>query len=263
MRTIFLIAATAACLVPASSALAGTTALVDRLAIDRDGKPYFADSFTTSGPPLNAPSLADGTPVEYQAGGKLGHGAEGGGKLRLNADEGAYNPTPDGQGRRTVFVRLLTNGDNAKDTAGLKRAVAFEARALFDFVAPEKPIDGYGLRLTNLGAPDETPQIVNLFLFRDQAGRLVLRLLEQNFQAHVQNIVVDAPFAAQPGQQVELRLTHPAAGSPDIVASYQLFSGGQPAGEPVEVGTSSILFEKRNWARPELFIFEKADKPGG
>jgi len=55
MRTTLLIAAAALSVVSASGAVAGTTALVDRLTIIRDGKPYFEDAFASAGPPLNAP----------------------------------------------------------------------------------------------------------------------------------------------------------------------------------------------------------------
>jgi hypothetical protein len=243
----------------AAIARADTTAAIDRLIVIRAGKLLFEDAFTGKLPPPAAPAFANGQAAAYFINGTIKPGSMANGKLTLTAADGVFGQLPGGEGRRNLAVRLLTNTD-PNNPGGLKAGVTFAVSGRFDLVLPDKPVAGYGIRLTD-ASPAGAAHIMQLFVRRDEKDRSTVRLQELNFATGLQNAIADVPIEAHAGQQILLTLARPKLTDSSVAASFQVIEKGAPAGRAVMVGTAPKLFDPNTWTRCEFFVFEAAETP--
>jgi len=241
-------------------AAASTIALISRFAITRDDQPYFEDTFSGAQASVLAPRLADGQRTEYAVIGFIPDGSAASGRLALSSANGSLSSTADRRGRRQTGVRLMTDADPRNARAGLKRGFTFSMSGLFDFVTPGGPVEGYGIRFADISDGRQAAHVANLFVFKNEAGALVVRFLHQDFAGGKQHVLEDAPIEPGAGEQILLELSHGDPKSDEVTARYQFWKNGAPAGGPILLRGAAPIFQggDGNWTRAGFFAFEQA-----
>lgn len=189
------------CLGWSASAAAGTVAVISRFAITRDGQPFFEDTFSGEHASLATPRAVGGLSTEYVVVGAIPDGSAVNGKLSMNSADGSPSATADGRGRRQTGARLMTNSDPQNTSAGLKRVHTFSLSALFDFVVPGGPVEGYGIRVGDGDGSRKPAHVVSLFVFRNATNGLVVRFLHQDFEAGKQYVIEEPAIDPGAGDQ--------------------------------------------------------------
>ncbi|HUM16650.1 MAG TPA: hypothetical protein VL086_13230 [Candidatus Nitrosotalea sp.] len=243
---------------------AATTAFISRFTITRDGQPFFDDTFSGESASLATPRLAGGEPTAYFVVGSIPDGSVVHGRLSVRSANGALSATADGEPRRQAGARLLTNNDPKNARAGLKSGFIFSMSALFEFVVPGGPVEGYGIRFGDFGSGHKPAHVIHLFVYRNEADGLVIRYLLQDFAAGTKTIVEDVPVSPAAGDQIRLTLSRASLQTSDVTAQYQFLKDGTPASAPLSVGTGVPIFSRgeNTWTRAEFFVFEQAPAPG-
>lgn len=233
------------------------TVQVDDFVVAKGINPgWFVDSFSDGLPPPNNPMGSLTPPFSYQVSGTVG--PENGGRLTL--DQSGAIPTFNavGQPRLLQQVMLVTNLSNTTNPSdpdynkGLKKWHDFSVSALFDYSTPAAG-DSYGIRLVDW-TPGVGNQDDNLMLAVLNFGAPAIRFIDQDFVAHTQGPVGGLADVLLPGSgfdQVRLTMSH-AAGSNDVVASWELLSMGNVVGSGVW-GANGTIFSNENYTRSTFF----------
>lgn len=242
----------------ATGALASTITAIDRFEITRNGTAFFNDAFDDALVPPSAPNFLVGGAASYSVGGTFPSGAETGGKLSLDSSLGQLFVNAAGQNRLSQSATLLTNLDPLNTTAGLKINHTFLIGGLFDLTAPPDLLGNYGIvvidRAPALGIPgDEQLQVQ---VIRRAGDQIRVELLRQDFQTHTNTVIGEQLVDFGLGDQILLSLEHPTADSNEFLASFQYFSDGEPVGNAIGLGTST-MFRDENWVRATFFAAEQ------
>jgi hypothetical protein len=242
---------------------AGMVAVIRDFTIARDGAAFFNDPFSGALQPPAAPAFADGSAGSYFIGGKVAPESEVGGKLSMNSADGALGAIATGEGRRTLFLRLMSNADPKLSNKGLKSGHTFSMAAVFDLVPPGGPVEGYGIRFADAAPGKPADAVAALFVYRNEGDALVIRFLSQNFVAKSQTIIADVAIDPLQGNQVRLVLSRASLTRQDTKAQFQFLRNGAPASELQTAGTGAPIFDRANWTRGEFFVFEKTSETVG
>jgi hypothetical protein len=260
MRTSFICLASALyfLLTGTEAVAAHEIAVIDRFTVVRSGKPFFEDTFTAPTEPPQERINSDGSPAKFLILGVLAKGSESGGKLTLHASDGSLGKTAGGAGRHTLQVRLVSDSDPKKLTDGLKSQYTFTVSGLFDYSIPQEPVEGYGLQLEDFTGPRKATDVVQLFVFRDESGSLVVRFLSQDFTDGAIRVIADAPIDPAGGNQILLTLSRSDLQTKLVTAAYQFLKNGKPVTDPIPIEGSASVFNAVNWTRAGYMVFEQS-----
>lgn len=230
------------------------TAYIDEFWVVRNGVQIFRDSFNDGNGPPSAPPFVDGTPASYAVQGSFGSGSESGGRLRVGGDGYIVSDT---------FVSavllnsatLLTNRDSS-NARGLKKLHEFSTFGLFDYVAPTRTNETYGIRLTDGGQDD----ILDLRVVWN-GGVPAVRFRKIDFVNETDTVLGLLALPTGGFDEILFELHH-AADSSLVFASFQLYSGGNPLGAEMMFDTGGSIFSNELWTNADFRATAAVPEPG-
>jgi hypothetical protein len=231
-------------------AVQGQTATYEGLPV------FYRDSFGDSAGPPAGGVFFNGATGSYDVLGAYPAGAESGGRLALDSSLGGAFTNANGSSR-TLQRSVLATDTDPSSPAGLKRDLhTFSVFGLFDLTIPQLPRDGYGIAVSDAG-PTGGTESIDLFVRREENGRLVVRFQEQDFlNGLINTLELDTLAAPVGADQIELQLRRDDLANDLLTASYRFWDGGVAASPFVEMTTKADFFTNNSWARAGYFAVE-------
>lgn len=215
---------------------------IDSLSIDKNASQYFQDSFDDGVPPPSSPL----GPNAYYVTGSVG--PEANGKLTLDENDAVASTDSTGQGELVQAVRGNTGIDGIDPGFYLGDRVS--VTAIFDLVAPDAQLQGYGVRFTDsaTGMGKQGSDLTQVRVRRTSLDTLQVQFVNASYVDGTFEIISRAMLDMM-HDQIALMLDLDALG--DVTASYSYLNGGI-AGPKMTLGGTSRIFEGENWTRVEF-----------
>lgn len=218
---------------------------------------FYRDGFGDGAQPPSGGSFFSGQTGTYIVLGNYPDGAESGGKLTLESARGGPFINADGNGR-TLQRSVLPTDVDPLTANGLKQTFhSFAAFGLFDLTIPPLIGDGYGI-VFNDGGPAGATTSLDLFLRRDENGKVYIRFQEQDFlNGQIDTIERDLLATPQDADQIEFRLQRADIVTNTVTAAYRFWDNDAPMTTSfVEMSNSVEFFRNSGWARAGFFAVQ-------
>lgn len=232
-----------------ASTHATTITSIDQFTVTKNGSTIVSDGFDNG----LTPTQETGT---YNVSGAFPDGAEFFGHLTLNSDWGATSQNASGGIRQHLTSTRRTNIEQGS-TNGLHIGSIFDVTGTFDTVMPNLGLNnGYGVKFIDaLPGQTQPDRLLELNVqYWEPAGMNVIRFLMQDFEAGTITTLGTIDFDPGIADQIQLRISHSAAGSSDFTASYAFGTSGS-FDSFMEFGNAGILFTNTDHVRAQFNVF--------
>jgi hypothetical protein len=233
---------------------------IDQFTVVKNGVTIFSDPFSDNNPPPSAPAFSNGNTATYAVQGTIPAGAESGGLLRLNSQNGTVTANAAESPRSSLNV-LLANSITTGLTS-LTPADVFSITGVFNLLTPPGPLfSAYGIQVTD-STTEGTHQLAQLFVrFNEPTGTPQIAWILQDFDLNVITTLGTAALAPPGGtDQILFSVTHPTAGNNNFLGTFSYLAGGTVVGGST-FGTPAVLFQGENFVRPRFFAAEALVAP--
>ena len=251
------------------------TFTIDQLDIFKNGANIYSDDFGDGDPPPSGVTFTNGNPGTYATSGvftETGGGAVMDGSLAGPTQSALFTSVP----YLGHFASLLTNASNDPNPpnidSGLKIDDDFTVDGRFDLTILDENGEGYGIRLSDRGGPDNQlgDDVMELMVLRTSNGDLRVIFRERDFVAGEVNNIQSTLLDPTGADQIVLRLDHQAANPGVVTASFDLLSGGTVI-DTVTFGNTGQIFgtetpgttaDDELWTRAQIIAFSPGEVVG-
>ena len=224
-------------------------ASIDQFTVDKNGSNIFTDNFDNGMTPSQEPT-------NYNVQGAFPDGAESGGQLTLNSDNGEIVNNAAGGVRQNQHATYKTNIDPMRPNAGLNSGSNFDVTGTFNLVTPNSGLNnGYGVRFVDaLQGQMSTDRALELNVqFFEPLGMNVIRFLLQDFANNTISTLGVEAYDPQMADQILLKISHSLTDN-NFNASYAFGTGGT-FDQFTQFGNPGALFTNTNFVRAQFQVF--------